>query len=145
MVIASPTASFALPEIQRGLFAAAGGLARVIRTCGMQLGSELALTGKRLSPQEARHLKLINRVSKTPEAVLDDAIKLAQAVASNSPDAIIVTRYGLREAWENGSVDQASRATGDKYKDALLWSENLQIGLQAFAQKRQPRWVDSKL
>ncbi|KAL4783616.1 ClpP/crotonase-like domain-containing protein [Aspergillus varians] len=145
MVVASPRAEFALPEAQRGLYAGAGGLARIIRTVGMQVGTEMALTGRRISAQEAKSLRLVNRVSESPEEVLGDAIELANRVADVSPDAVIVSRHGLREAWETGSVEQASRATADLYAQKLVAGENLKRGLQAFAQKKKPEWVGSKL
>ncbi|KAL4925920.1 enoyl-CoA hydratase/isomerase family protein [Aspergillus undulatus] len=145
MVIASPTAQFALPEVQRGLYAGAGGLSRIIRTVGMQVGTELALTGRRISAQEAKSLRLINHISESPEKVLSDAIELANRVADVSPDAVIVSRYGLREAWETGSVEQASRATAELYGAKLMKGENIKRGLEAFAQKRKPEWVGSKL
>ncbi|KAG2413362.1 hypothetical protein HFD88_002551 [Aspergillus terreus] len=145
MIVASPTASFALPEVERGLYAAAGGLARIVREVGMHVGSELALTGRRLSAQEAFDLRLVNVVARSPDTLLDEAMRMAKKVASLSPDAVIVTRDGLREAWESGSVEQASRVTDGRYLRALMQSENLKIGLAAFAMKKEPKWVDSKL
>ncbi|KAL4948198.1 ClpP/crotonase-like domain-containing protein [Aspergillus filifer] len=145
MVVASPTAQFSLPEVQRGLYAGAGGLSRIIRTVGMQVGTELALTGRRISATEAKSLRLVNHVSESPEKVLNDAIELANRVADVSPDAVIVSRHGLREAWETGSVEQASRATAVLYGAKLVKGENIKRGLQAFAEKRKPEWVGSKL
>lgn len=54
LVVASPKASFGLPEVTVGLYAAAGGLPRIVRNCGLQIASEVAMTGRRLSPQEVR-------------------------------------------------------------------------------------------
>ncbi|KAJ6166744.1 hypothetical protein N7470_002191 [Penicillium chermesinum] len=84
-------------------------------------------------------------VAATPESTLPEALELAKSIASMSPDAIIVSRAGLREAWETGNVLEAIRTTADRYSDALRSSENLRIGLEAFAQKKQPQWVPSKL
>ncbi|KAL4893125.1 ClpP/crotonase-like domain-containing protein [Aspergillus ambiguus] len=145
IIVASPKASFALPEVERGLYAAAGGLARIVREVGMHVGSELALTGRRLSAKEALDLRLVNVIAQAPETLLEEAMKMARKIASLSPDAVIVTRDGLRETWESGSVEQASRLTDGRYLRALMQSENLKIGLAAFAMKKEPKWVDSKL
>ncbi|RDW90847.1 enoyl-CoA hydratase/isomerase family protein [Aspergillus mulundensis] len=145
MVIASPSAQFALPEVQRGLYAGAGGLSRIIRTVGMQVGTELALTGRRISAAEAKALRLVNYISESPGSVLQDAIELANKVADVSPDAVIVSRHGLREAWETGSVEQGSRNTAELYGAKLLRGENIRRGLEAFKEKRRPEWVGSKL
>jgi enoyl-CoA hydratase/carnithine racemase len=73
MVVTAPMAEFALPKVLRGQFAGAGGLARIVRNCGMQIGSELALTGRRLTAQEAHRLNLINRIPVSDETVLGEA------------------------------------------------------------------------
>lgn len=145
MVVASPTAIFALPEASRGLYAAAGGLARIVRIAGLQIGSEVAMAGRRLSAQEALQYQLINRISASPSTVVAEAVEMAGRVASLSPDAIIVTRHGLRQAWETASVERAAQNTENRYGPGLRNSENIAIGLDAFAQKKAPQWVPSKL
>lgn len=145
LIVASPNAYFGLPEVLRGLYAGAGGLSRIVRDCGMRIGTELALTGRRVPAQEALQLRLINRIARSPGSVLDEAIELAKDIASKSPDAIIVSRSGLRESWETASTIEADKITAERYGRALLSSENLRIGLEAFAAKKQPQWVASKL
>ncbi|KAH6722938.1 enoyl-CoA hydratase-like protein [Leptodontidium sp. 2 PMI_412] len=145
IVIASPTASFGLPEVTVGLYAAAGGLPRIARTAGLQIASEIALTGRRLTPQEALSYNLINSISSSPETVISDAVKVAERIASVNPDAVIVTKAGLREAWETGSVEEAARRTSERYDEALYKSPNTRIGLEAFGAKKKPVWVSSKL
>jgi enoyl-CoA hydratase/carnithine racemase len=145
LVVASPKASFGLPEATRGIYAAAGGLPRVVRNCGLQIASEIALTGRRLTPEEAKSFHLINRISKTPGSLIAEALGLAKQIASISPDAIIVTRQGLREAWETASVERATQITAEQWGERLMSSENSKIGLAAFAAKKQPVWVPSKM
>ena len=145
MIVASPRAVFGLPEASRGLYAAAGGLARIVRICGLQIGSEIAMAGRKLSAEDALRFNIVNKVSKTHESVVPEAVEMAKAISSFSPDAIIITRSGLREAWETGSVERASQRTEDRYEKHLREAENTRIGLEAFAQKKKPQWVPSKL
>ncbi|KAL9083023.1 MAG: hypothetical protein Q9159_006042, partial [Coniocarpon cinnabarinum] len=145
MLIASPTARFGLPEAQRGLYAAAGGLSRLVRIVGLPLASEIALAGRVLTAPEAERFQVINRVSKSPESCVDEALALAGQLAQCSPDAVIVTRHGLRQALENGSVERASQVTHERYGEALRTGENLRRGLAAFAMKRKPEWVPSNM
>jgi len=145
MVVASPKASFGLPEATVGLYAGAGGLPRIVRTCGLQIGSEIAMTGRRLTAKEALDFHLINKISNTPESVVAESVEMAKKIAGLSPDAIIVTRHGLREAWETGSVERASQRTSDRYDQALFEGPNMKIGLDAFAAKTKPQWVPSKI
>jgi len=144
-VVASPTASFGLPEVSVGIYAAAGGLPRIVRNCGLQIASEIALTGRRLTVEEALKYNLINRVSASRASLIDEAVGIAEKIASLSPDAVIVTRAGLREAWETASVERAAQITADRYNVALFEAPNMKIGLDAFAQKKKPQWVPSKI
>lgn len=145
MVYASPRAKFGLPEASRGLYAGAGGLSRLVRTTGMMLASEIAMAGRQLTAEEAQRYLVVNRVSKTHESLIDEAVEAATRIAALSPDAVIVTRHGLRQAWETGSVERASQLTNDAYGAKLAKAENTLIGLEAFRQKKQPEWVPSKL
>jgi enoyl-CoA hydratase/carnithine racemase len=145
MMVASPKASFGLPEALRGLYAAAGGLSRLVRLVGITLASEIAITGRRLSAQEALQHGIINKISKTHESVVQEAVDMAKSIGEMSPDAVIVTRHGLRQALETGSVERASQLTAERYGESLMRGENLKIGLMAFAAKQKPEWQPSKL
>ncbi|KAG9671518.1 enoyl-CoA hydratase, partial [Aureobasidium melanogenum] len=145
IVIAAKQATFGLPEVLRGLYAGAGGLSRMVRVCGLQVASELALTGRRISADEACRLGFVNVVTESVEEMMAKALSLARQIAGSSPDAIIVTRSGLRESLACGSVEKASQRTEQRYSRALLTSENMRIGLEAFAAKKQPKWVASRL
>jgi len=145
MIVASPQAQFGLPEALRGLYAGAGGLSRLVRLVGLTLASEVALTGRRLSAEDALKHGVANKISKTHESVVEEAIEMAKSIGELSPDAVIVTRHGLRQALETGSVERASQLTADRYGKALMTGENLKIGLMAFAGKKKPQWVSSKL
>jgi enoyl-CoA hydratase/carnithine racemase len=145
MLVASPRATFGLPEAKRGLYAGAGGLSRLVRITGLPIATEIAMTGRTLSAAEALQYGVINKVSATHGSVVDEAIELAKSIGDMSPDAVIVTRSGLRESLEQGSVERASQITQEKYGRALALAENTTIGLTAFAQKQKPNWVASKL
>lgn len=145
MIVASPNATFGLPEAMRGLYAGAGGLSRLVRLAGITIASEVAMAGRFLSAEEAAKYLIANKVSKTHESVVGEAVELASKVANLSPDSIVVTRHGLRQAWEQASVERASQETEQRYGAGLRDGENLGIGLRAFADKKQPQWVPSKL
>ncbi|KAI1614122.1 ClpP/crotonase-like domain-containing protein [Exophiala viscosa] len=145
MVIASPTASFGLPEAQRGLYASGGGLPRLLRTVGLPVASDMALTGRLFSVEEARECHLINRIAASAESLLSEAVEIADSIAAISPGAIVVTRAALREAWETASVERAFQLTHERYDSKLMKGFNAKEGLAAFKEKRSPRWQGSKL
>ena len=145
MVVAAPTATFGLPEANVGLYAGAGGLSRIARSAGLQVASEVALTARRISPDEAKQWGLINRISKTPASVVREALDVALLIASKSPDAIIVSRSGIRQAFETSSVERATQITEQQLAPSLFKGENFRIGVRAFAEKKAPQWVPSRL
>jgi enoyl-CoA hydratase/carnithine racemase len=145
MVVASPKAVFALPEAKRGLYASAGGLPRILATAGLHVASELALTGRAISAKEAKGYGLVNRISRSHESLLDEAVGLAKEVAELSPDAIITTRGGIRDAQEMYQLEEAWRRTKERYEGRMFGSKNQMEGLAAFREKRKPTWVPSVL
>jgi enoyl-CoA hydratase/carnithine racemase len=145
LVVAAPGATFGLPEALRGIFAGAGGPPRLVRNVGLPVASEMALTGKSITAQRAKELNLVNRISPSQDTVVEEAVKLANEIAQISPDAAIVTRAALKEAWEHGSVERATQLTIERFNESLQSGENALEGLSAFAQKRKPNWKPSKL
>ncbi|PVH80372.1 3-hydroxybutyryl-CoA dehydratase [Cadophora sp. DSE1049] len=144
LVLASPNANFRLPDVLRGTAALEGAFPRIVRNFGLQRAMLLALTGYVLSAEEAREWGFVGRVVEG-EKLLEEAIKLAGVVASMSPDSVVVSRSGVREGWEGGSVEDAVRRTAEKYAERLMSGENLREGLRAFRERREPKWVPSKL
>jgi enoyl-CoA hydratase/carnithine racemase len=142
MIIASPTATFGLPETSKGLYAGAGGLSRLVRLVGVTVASDVALAGRTLSGVEAGRYGIANRVA---ASAVDEAVAVAARVAGFSPDATVVSRWGLRRALETGSVERASQETDVRFGRALRESPNLEIGLRAFAERKTPKWVPSRL
>lgn len=143
--MAAPNAQFSLPEPTVGVYASAGGLPRLIRSVGLAAASDIALTCRRVTAQEAFDLRLVSRLSKSPQSVVPEAIEIARQVASISPDAIMITRAGLREAWETASVERAFQITHEELNDKLVKGQNHYEGLSAFREKRKPVWKDAKL
>jgi enoyl-CoA hydratase/carnithine racemase len=145
MTVASPTATFGLPEALRGIYAGGGGPPRLVHNAGMPLAAEITMTGRKLSASEALQYNLVNRISTSPETVVEEALALASKVANVSPDAITVTRASLREAWETASVQRGNDLVDARYLRALLETENAKEGLTAFKEKREPVWKAGKL
>jgi enoyl-CoA hydratase/carnithine racemase len=62
IVIASPSATFALPELKRGVVAIAGALPRPVRIFGRQRAIEMCLIGSVFTTKEAAEWGLVNKV-----------------------------------------------------------------------------------
>ncbi|HZJ26534.1 MAG TPA: crotonase/enoyl-CoA hydratase family protein [Acidimicrobiia bacterium] len=137
LVVASADARFGIPEVQRGLFAAAGGLIRLPRRVPMATAMELALTGEAVDAPRALLLGLVNRVVPT-EAVLDEAIRLAERICENSPIAVRNSRRMVREAPDLTEAEAWPR--NHELAMEVFSSGDAVEGATAFAEKRAPRW-----
>jgi enoyl-CoA hydratase/carnithine racemase len=144
LVIAAEDATFALPEVKRGIAAIGGALPRLVRIVGLQRASEMALTGRTVTAQEFHAWGLVNSVVPKTK-VVDEAVRYASLIAKNSPDAIICSRQGLRQGWESADVEVAVEHTLDHEFKELQLGENILEGLKAFSEKREPVWKGSRL
>ncbi|GIJ98654.1 hypothetical protein Aspvir_000772 [Aspergillus viridinutans] len=145
LVVACRQAFFGLPEVQRGVVAIAGALPRVVRTVGRQRAMEMALTGRRVSAEEAKEWGFVNEVVDEANQVVKRAIEIAELIAANSPDSVVVSREGIKLGWEGVGAEDGSRLLVDTWSKRLYEGENIKEGLRAFVEKRKPKWVDSKL
>ena len=97
LVVADERAQFGLPEVKRGLIAAAGGVFRIVDQLPRKVGMELLLTGDPLTASDALEWGLINQVVKDG-SVLDAALALAARVTVNAPLSVQASKriaYGV--------------------------------------------------
>lgn len=145
MVVASAKAKFGLPEVKRGVVAIAGALPRIIKTVGRQRASEMALTGRMFSTAQMERWGVVNQIVEDGGDVVGEAVKMAVEVAGNSPDAVTVSREGLKLGWEGIGPDVGTRVLDQGIYGRIEGGENFKEGVRSFVEKRPPRWVDSKL
>ena len=62
------------------------------------------------------------------DQVVSEAVRYAEMIAANSPDAIICTRAGLREGWETATVERAVDITLEREFAELQKGENILEG-----------------
>jgi enoyl-CoA hydratase len=140
LVVAADDAVFGLPEVKRGLFAAAGGLLRLPKRVPLALAAELAITGDTIDADRAHALGLVNRVVPR-EQVLDEALALAGRIAENAPIAVRNSLRMVREAVDLTEAD-AWRRSGQLAGEVASTKDAIE-GATAFAEKRPPRWTGS--
>ena len=91
--VAEPSAFFALPEGQRGLFLGGGGSVRLPRLIGVARMTDLMLTGRVYTAQEGVAAGLAQYLV-APGEGLSKALQLAEAAATVSP----ITSYAVLQA-----------------------------------------------
>ena len=134
MRLASENAVMGLPEVKLGIIPGYGGTQRLPRLIGPGRALELILSARSIKADEAERIGLVNRV--VPQAeLLDEAVKLAEAMLSNGPLAV----EAALECVVRGMslpLDQGLRFESGRF-GILASSEDMHEGLQAFLDKRK--------
>ena len=138
LVVAAPDSAFGLPEVTRGIIAAAGGLFRLPRVLPPARAAELVLTGERLGAEEAHRLGMVNHLVPA-EQVLGKAREIADRICANAPLAVRESLAILRDAYEIDEPEGWRRSA--EAMDRIRQSEDAKEGPRAFAEKRSPRWT----
>src|SRR5208337_5272569 len=86
-IVASTAATFAMSYIHRGLIPDGGGLYFLPRRVGLPRAKELIFTGRRVDPDEALRIGMIDRVT-APEALLAEARGWAAELSHGSAAAL---------------------------------------------------------
>jgi len=137
LIVAADNAKFGIPEVKRGLAAAAGGLIRLPRQIPSRLAMELALTGDFITAERAQSMGLINRVVPAGTA-LEAAKELAAAICANGPLAVRISKQVVTQ-----SGDWSGEEMWQKQQEVVMpifTSEDAIEGATAFAEKRAPNW-----
>ncbi|TDF82325.1 enoyl-CoA hydratase [Pseudomonas sp. H9] len=138
LIIAADTARFGQPEVRVGTLPGAGGTQRLARAIGKARTMDLCLTGRFIDADEAERSGLVSRVVPA-ERVLDEALQVAEQIASYSSMAVKLNKEAVNRAFET------TLAEGVLYERRLLHasfaSADQKEGMQAFVQKREPVWT----
>lgn len=140
LVVAGQSAKFGLPEVKRGLIAAAGGVFRIVDQLPRKVAMQMMFTGEPITSAEALSWGLINEV--VPDgAELDAALALAVRITVNAPLAVQASKR-VAVGVDDGVIvaDEPGWSRTIREVTAVLTSEDAKEGVLAFAQKREPVW-----
>ncbi|WP_068187441.1 crotonase/enoyl-CoA hydratase family protein [Mycobacterium sp. UM_CSW] len=140
LVVADERATFGLPEVKRGLIAAAGGVFRIMDQLPRKVAMELLFTGEPITASDALEWGLINQVV-SEGSVLDAALALAARVTANAPLSVQASKriaYGVDDGVIVGDEPGWERTMREMR--TLIRSEDAKEGPLAFAEKREPVW-----
>jgi enoyl-CoA hydratase/carnithine racemase len=145
IVVATERSTFAIPEVKRGVIAANGGIARLVRTVGYHRAMSMLLTGRVLSAREAKEYGIVNELVQSKNEAIKTALAYARLITTASPDAVGCTKLAAQWALEDSVHGATQRLLESEELKKLGRSENLREGLRAFREHRNPRWQSSKL
>src|SRR5438034_5170173 len=134
MIIASENARFGQPEINIGIIPGAGGTQRLARTFGKFRTMEMVLTGKPFTAQEMEAHGLVNHVVPQGEH-LNEALKLAKAVAAQPPIAVQLAKDAIQAAFETSLEEGLAHERKNFF--LLFATEDMREGMRAFIEKRK--------
>jgi enoyl-CoA hydratase len=137
MIVAADDACFGLPEVKRGLFAAAAGAYRLPRALPRAIAMELIATGGNLPAARAHHFGMVNRLAPSGD-VMAEAMRLAGEIASAAPLGVMESLKLARLAHEHG--EDELRALSQAATDIVFASQDAREGAAASREKRAPRW-----
>jgi enoyl-CoA hydratase len=136
-IIASETSVFSLPEVKRGILPGGGGVQNLVRAAGMRRAKQLLYTGASFTAQQALQWGMVNELTE-PGRALEQALQIARQIVQAAPMSV---RYAKLAASRGGEVDFHTGYMLDLATyNVLVSSQDRLEGVQAFNERRAPRW-----
>jgi enoyl-CoA hydratase/carnithine racemase len=127
-----------MPPAKLGLIYSHTGLAKFIDICGPANTAELFFVGRTVEAERGHEMGLVNEVvaaEQLDERVLD----LASEIASNAPLSLAGNKRMIRTLRTLRLPEELERELVE-LRESCFASEDFREGVQAFAEKRKPRW-----
>ena len=134
LAVAAETATFGLPEISRGIFAAAGGVLRLPEQLPRKVAMRMVLTGEAMPATDALRWGLVNEVVPR-ERLLETAREWARKIGSYSPTALRFLKHSFNA--DSDHLSGISHLAFDGLTQFAVSEEGME-GARAFAEKRPP-------
>jgi enoyl-CoA hydratase len=137
IVIAADNCRFSQLEVKRGIMATGGATLRMAQRAGLGNAMLHLLTGDEFGSAEALRLNFVQKVVPAGEE-LDEALRVAKAIAQQAPLAVAATRLNALKAVEEGPL--AAMQDFIAVQQRLSNSEDAAEGVQSFIEKRPARF-----
>ena len=137
LIIAADTAKFGQPEIKLGVIPGIAGTQRLPRAVGKAKAMDLILTGRMMEAAEAERAGLVARVVPAA-ALMEEALRVAQTIASMSLPALIAAKEAVNRAFESPLAEGARFER--RIFATLFATADQKEGMAAFVDKRPPKF-----
>jgi len=136
--IAVERATFAWPEVRRGIIPFAGSMVRLPRQVAYSQAMALLLTGEPIDALEALRIGLVNAVVAASDLV-PTARRIAATLAANAPLALAAVKRTVEAA--AGTTPEQGYLLEDESRRQVFASADAKEGPRAFMEKRQTRFT----
>lgn len=137
-IIAADNAKFGQPEINLAIIPGLGGTQRLTRAIGKAKAMDLVLTGRTMDAEEAERSGLVARVVPA-DALLDEALRAAETIASKSLPVLYAAREAVNVALES-TLAEGVRFERRAFYGIFALDDRVE-GMSAFAEKRDPNFT----
>jgi len=138
IVVAALDCRFSQLEVKRGIMATGGATLRMAERAGLGNAMLHLLTGDEFGTEEALRLNFVQKQVPTGQE-LDEALRLAQAIAAQAPLAVVATRRSVLQAIEQGPL--AAMAEFIDVQQRLANSADAAEGVASFVERRAARFT----
>jgi enoyl-CoA hydratase/carnithine racemase len=138
IVVAADDCRFSQLEVKRGIMATGGATLRMAERAGLGNAMLHLLTGDEFGAAEALRLNFVQKVVPAGQE-LEEALRIAQAIAAQAPQAVVATRLNALKAVEQGPP--AAMAEFIDVQARLANSEDAAEGVRSFVEKRPARFT----
>jgi enoyl-CoA hydratase len=138
VVIAADDCRFSQLEVKRGIMATGGATLRMAERAGLGNAMLHLLTGDEFGSAEALRLNFVQKVVAAGQE-LDEALRVAEAIAAQAPLAVVATRLNVLKAIEQGPL--AAMQEFVDVQQRLANSGDAAEGVRSFVERRAARFT----
>jgi enoyl-CoA hydratase len=138
VVIAADDCRFSQLEVKRGIMATGGATLRMAERAGLGNAMLHLLTGDEFGAAEALRLNFVQKAV-AAGAELDEALRVAEAIAAQAPLAVVATRLNVLKAIEHGPLEAMQEFIDVQQR--LANSADAAEGVRSFVEKRPARFT----
>jgi enoyl-CoA hydratase len=138
IVVAADDCRFSQLEVKRGIMATGGATLRMAERAGLGNALLHLLTGDEFGAAEALRLNFVQKVVPVGEQ-FEEALRIAQAIAAQAPQAVVATRLNAMKALERGPLEAMAEFVS--VQQQLSRTEDAAEGVRSFVEKRAAKFT----
>jgi cyclohexa-1,5-dienecarbonyl-CoA hydratase len=138
MVYATADSTWGFPEIKLACFPPVACVALASQV-GQKRATDLIVTGRSFSGREALAMGLVSGVVDEPAALKPKLDATLHSLSELSASALAITKKAIY-TWDGLHLDKGLARAEKIYLEQLMETEDVKEGVNAFMEKRKPKW-----